>query len=266
MKSIHNTEKWKNLIDNQLLKLHLFVNDGYSDEFDSTNKEDDVYCFSNKLSDVNNKQYYYIDKLGNIRNVKTIKNFGKFKIINIPIVDKNIISCFVRVKITNYEKSSELFGYKPTKKAMFESKTSDNEKSNNFLYDIEQICENFISKKDGKTYNVVILKLKSKNNEVIKKLKFVEEDLEFVYPDLDKFFKSITIPKDRKIKSGSVCKIIDDRKIPISRNSVVKVINISSFNTKTKLPNGKLTKTKSYAYVLFNNKEYTINSNKLKVI
>jgi len=266
MKSIYNTQKWKDLINNDDLKLYEVLNDDFYEIGNATNKQDNIYCFSKTSLNNDNKQYYYIDNLGNVRNIKTIKKFKNFKLINKPYFDKNVISCFIKVKIINYEKSSELFGYKPTKKAMFESKISDNNKNNNFLYDIEEICENFVSKKDGKTYNVVVLKLKNENNEIIKKLKFVEEDLEFIYPDLYKFFKSITVPKDRNIKNGSICKIIDDRKIPISRNSVVKVINISSFNTKTKLLNGKLTKTKSYAHVLFDNKEYTINSNKLKVI
>lgn len=101
----------------------------------------------------------------------------------------NRIVSTVLVKIRSYEESSVIFGYKPTKKEMFES--------GNF-FNIEDFDVQYLCKKDGKIRDVIVIKYKNRA------FKFSIDDVEFHYPDIEKLLnlKGYNKPKDRKIRIG----------------------------------------------------------------
>jgi hypothetical protein len=116
------------------------------------------------------------------------------------------IKHFCKVKIKDYQKSADIFGYKPSKKEMFES---------NSLFKINNILPKYESKKTNTTLDVVEL------DNGVKSLKFVIEDLEFIFNEP----KGFTIPSKIKISNirkkdilGKTVRVIRDKNLPIKKN------------------------------------------------
>lgn len=199
------------------------------------NKIIEIDKFLTKLNVYKGKIYNYLDDLEdnipkNLINVtKNNKEYfiklkdNKYKIFNKPkeniIKLKNISniydiinsSCIVKIK--DYKLSSTIFGYKKTKKEMFESNKS---------FYINDFHEDFICKKDNGVRHIVEI------SNGIKNLKFVLEDITIEYPDFDKMFKGFVPKKDRTIKNGS--NVVFKLK-HIDRNTY-KVLHIESIGNK----------------------------------
>ncbi len=137
-----------------------------------------------------------------------------------PSVENDRFTNGVFIKIKDYKLSSTIFGYKLSKKAMMESGN---------LYLMDTIHEDYLCKKDGVNRDVFEIS----NGE--KKLKFVIDDLEFIYPDIDKLMKGYNAPKDRIIKKGSNVSLVRNGglRLPVKAKGVVlEVVNSSENNTK----------------------------------
>lgn len=142
----------------------------------------------------------------------------KLKIVDILIKLGNdqlfCIQQLAKFKLTNYEKSVELFGYGNIKKQMFES---------NKLFDIHNIIMDYKAKKDGLLHDVIELKTEDKN------LKFSLSDGEFIFPNLNGY----NVPKDKTVTFNNKSKylnkqvkIINDRNINASKNQKAVVVEM----------------------------------------
>jgi len=223
---------------------------------------DNAFVFLSRIS--NSKDLAYTVRSGSLiiyrKNKKTLKSIGLFKecngydkesissIIlykpnNYNFKDKNILQTVCHVRIKSFSQSGDLFGYKPTKELMMKS---------NQLFEINDVLFEYKCKKDEVSRNVIEVAYKDKS------LKFVYEDLEFVYPDVEILRKGYTEPMDRTIRRNSKVKIIDDRKIPLKRNSVFKVSSVVLL--------GDSMSPRKYCNIVHDSKEYLISSKRLKVI
>lgn len=168
-------------------------------------------CFAFVLSETDDKNKTYAKR-----------EKGKLVIIDEPckleypsnIKDwkKQAILSLLTVKIKDTTRSIKLFGNKNKKMNMLE----DSKKGKTF--NITNITENYITLKTGETVNVFEIN----NGEI--SLKFVEEDIEFVFP----CFKGYNKPKNRTISVGSQCVIRDNRHLNIKRGERVTVIKINN--------------------------------------
>jgi hypothetical protein len=223
---------------------------------------DKAFEFKNKIID--SKDLSYTVRFGKLviyrLNKKTNKSIGLFKAnndyklekipdvstyraYNIGIPERTILKTICNVKIKSFQESADLFGYKPTKEFMMKSGQQ---------FEISNMILDYTCKKDGVVRNVIEVIFKDKA------LKFLPEDLKFVYPDLELLRRGYTEPLDRKIKKGSKVKVVDDRRIPFKKNTKLKVNTVitvghSSFGRK-------------YCSVLNDYKEYLIPIKKLKVV
>jgi hypothetical protein len=223
---------------------------------------DNAFNFIYRIS--NSKDLAYTVRLGNLiiyrKNKKTEKSIGLFKGYNgynkekinavslyksnnFLFKDKNILQTICHVRIKSFSQSGDLFGYKPTKELMMKS---------NQLFEINDVLFDYKCKKDEVLRNVIEVAYKDKS------LKFVYEDLEFIYPDVEILRKGYTEPIDRTIRRNSKVKIIDDRKIPLKRNSVFKVSSVVLL--------GDSMSPRKYCNIVHDSKEYLISSKRLKVI
>lgn len=133
------------------------------------------------------------------------------------IGDKLADLCSAR--IIKIDDSVELFGNKGKKVEMLEEA-----KTNKKLYPITNLILGYDPKKTGEGINVIEL-----NTGTIK-LKFKLSDIEVVLPNLN----GITLPKDRIIRKGTICKIIRDKQLPISKNQEVEVLEIMTKQVSNK--------------------------------
>jgi len=223
---------------------------------------DKAFEFKNKIID--SKDLAYTVRYGKLiiyrLNKKTNKSIGLFKTnngyklekipdvstyraYNIGIPERNILKTFCNVKIKSFQESANLFGYKPTKEFMMKSGQQ---------FEISNMILDYTCKKDGVVRNVVEVIFKDKA------LKFLPEDLEFIYPDLELLRKGYTEPLDRKIKKGSNVKVVDDRGIPFKKNTRLKV--------NTVITVGHSIFVRKYCSVLNNYTEHLIPIKKLKVV
>lgn len=147
------------------------------------------------------------------------------------------------IKIKSCDESVRLFRNKSIKKQMMES--GENFIINNFIL-------NYECKEDGITRDIV--EITSPNGK--KNIKFAITDLEFLLPDTSLLLQGYNKPKDRTIKKGSEVKLIDNRKTGLPKSSKLKVT--ADFTDKTG--------SKKYYTVEYNNKEYVIAKNKLRVV
>lgn len=196
-------------------------------------KENCRICFKDNPS-------RYLQKVDNQFKVFNSKNlFDSFPnmLHSLGEIDKVKSLCFVRVK--SCSNSIKIFGYGNVKKNMLE---------NGENYKIAQILPSFKSKKDGKERDVIEVTVNNRN------VKFLIEDLEFIFPDINLLLKGYTAPKNREIKIGSHVKLIDNRKIGLPKNVKLKIEDTEKIGSKT------------YCIVNYNNKTYPILKNKLKVI
>ena len=171
------------------------------------------------------------------------------------------------VKVKSFEESAYLFGFKPTKVEMMElsKDTMDNtkpeypKKIEGRLFNISNVLPNFECKKDGVKRDIVEIEYKDRN------LKFLIEDLEFVYPDIEGLVQGYNEPKDRKIKVGKTIKIKDSRGSRLPHKYIGKITAIVPMSNNVKLEDGTYMK-RSYVEVMYNNKKELILSTQVKVL
>jgi hypothetical protein len=185
----------------------------------------------------------------------------KYSYNNSMITDYNsILTNFAKVKIINYEESSKLFKFTNYKKQMFAASnpTEEDLKLNKelkpVLYDITNVECSHECKADGVARNIITVY----NREIDKSLKFVLDDVEIVYPNIDNFIKSYNKPKDRSIKIGDLVKLKNNR--GVNRNVKLNENYIYKAN--------KNTGYKKYATLVDQKNKLTFNvpTNKLKKI
>jgi hypothetical protein len=171
---------------------------------------------------------------------KTFKviNFKDYKglFTNLNSIETVNTLCFVKIK--SCELSTKVFGYGNVKKTMMDS--GENQV-------ITSILPAFKCKKDDVERDIVEISVNGRN------IKFCIEDLEFILPDTDLLLKGYTPPKDRTINKGSEVRLVDNRQIGLPKDTKLVVNQINKVGTKR------------YCTAKYNNKEYTIAINKLKV-
>jgi len=128
--------------------------------------------------------------------------YDKYYESNIDLIKRY---CFVKVK--ECKKSSEL-GFGKLKKKMMES---------NECFNIADILFDFVSKKDGLVRDIVEVIYNNRT------YKFLGEELEFIYPDLDILTKGYNLPKDRTFKIGKTAKVINDKHTKLPLKAIVKI-------------------------------------------
>lgn len=147
----------------------------------------------------------------------------------------------VHVKIKSYETSALLFGNSKIKKSMMETKE-------NFI--IGKLNLQHPCKKDGSIRNLIEVIAPNGRN-----IKFVEEDIEFIYPDINSITKGYNIPLDRTIRNGS--------KVKIYKKNTARI----SYGTKAVVESVNKTGNKKYCKIITENKKsYIIEQSKIRVI
>ena len=134
------------------------------------------------------------------------------------------------VKVKSYEKSAGLFLYTNHKKKMNELSIEGQ------LFQPTNVLMNFQCKKDGSIRDVIEVEYLGKN------LKFLLEDLEWVFPPIDDVFKGYNKPKDKVVKVGRTIRVMDNRetRLPFKHECVLD--NITTVGNK------------KYAEIKFNGK------------
>lgn len=177
--------------------------------------------------------------------MENIYNYTKNKrIIFDPLTKttKAVLSGLVFIKIKSCEESIRLLGFKSAKTRMMES---------NNLYKIDLFYPDHTCKIDNQVRDMISIK----DDYSGKSFKFLVEELEFIYPDIDKILKEYTPPKNRYfLVAGSDVKVVDNRKTNLNKKEkgiIKKIINIGNIK---------------YCVVNINNKDYTINSKQLRIV
>lgn len=138
------------------------------------------------------------------------------------------IKHFAKIKIKDYTKSAEIFGYKPSKKEMFESNT---------LFKINSILFDYESKKTHTKLDVIEL------DNGVKSLKFILDELEFVFTEPKGFSapSKINITKIRKKDvQGKSVRIIRDKGLPVKKND--KAVLVDMWNNHQPLTGSRYNK------------------------
>lgn len=112
-----------------------------------------------------------------------------------------------RVKIKDFKESSDIFGYRKTKESVV---------GNIFSY--VEIEKNFTCKKDGKVRDTIIVDLGKSD------FRFVLSDVEFVLPQVNR----VQLKKNKTIRIGSVCKIINNKGLNIPIGKKVEVLEVKA--------------------------------------
>lgn len=187
------------------------------------------------------------------------KDDKKYNYHSKMITDINsVLTNFAKVKIINYEESGKLFKFVNYKKQMYELANPSEEEIKDgktpLLYDITNIEPGHECKADGVVRNIITLY----NRDLDKSLKFVLDDVEIIYPDIDNFIKGYSKPKDRSIKVGDSVSLKNNRGINRTISLTDKYIYKANKNTGYK----------KYATItnLKNNKTFNVPYNKLKKI
>lgn len=201
MEKIKQQLNWNQFLEKVSEHKGKFV--AYKDNINATQLKRDLVLY------INDNKFIILFEDGKYK----IKN-GKY-IVNYQNYDSftYIINNFLKFKIKDYQLSSNIFGYKKTKKEMFES---------NKQYEIENFYEDFTCKKDNVVRNIVEIF----NGEKV--LKFVLDDIEIIYPDIDKLLKGFQPKKDRTIRRLST---VAFKRKDIDRN-IYKVKKIEKVGAK----------------------------------
>lgn len=128
--------------------------------------------------------------------------------------NEELIIEFAKAKIKDYSKSADIFGYKPSKKEMFESGNT---------FKIEGLRLDYESKKTKTKLDVIELH----NGE--KSLKFLLEDVELIFNEPKGFNipTKINITKCKKPDIiGKSVRIIRDKGLPIKRNDKATIVEL----------------------------------------
>lgn len=120
----------------------------------------------------------------------------------------------IQIRIKDYKESARIFGFKPTKRKLHNTKTLDYR------------FKGFIDKKDYHGHIVEILDMESK-----KWIKFCEEDLELILPDFSKY-------KEIKIEKGTIIRCKNDKSYKgfIRKSEKLGVVDIVAINKYNKKP------------------------------
>lgn len=158
-----------------------------------------------------------------------------------------------QARVISYDKSVRLFKHKDVKKQMSEiiiKPYADGTGQSEIVqyFRIVDILPEYKSKGEDGNNDVIVLKHEDKH------YKFVLEDLEITYPDIDNIMKGYNLPKDRKVGKGSIVKVFD-KKSKLELGEIGKVTSRVSIS-----PN------KVFYNVLSKGETYIINQSKLKVI
>lgn len=127
--------------------------------------------------------------------------------INIVNTLAKIEDIATRVKIKDFKESSDIFGYRKTKESVV---------GNIFSY--VEIEKNFTCKKDGKVRDTIIVDLGKSD------FRFVLSDVEFVLPQVNR----VQLKKNKTIRIGSVCKIINNKGLNIPIGKKVEVLEVKA--------------------------------------
>lgn len=149
--------------------------------------------------------------------------------------------CFVKIK--SYEESGKIFGYSNVKRKMM------NEGLN---YTIFNILPDFVCKKDEVKRDIVEVTVNDKN------IKFLIDDLEFIFPDTELLTKGYTAPKDRTIKTGT--------KIQVTNNKGNRGLVIGSRGTVVNVTKLKSKRNQMYLEVNINNNVQQLIKKNIKII
>lgn len=128
---------------------------------------------------------------------------------------EKVIKDICLVKVINYNKSSDIFGYRPSKKEMLSK-----------YFQIKEIDYNYYHESTKSNLSIVILSNPSNG----KSLKFLMEDLEFIVPNPDLWLKSYNKPKDRQVKVGSAVRVINDKYGNVTKEEKLRVKLIDDKN------------------------------------
>lgn len=156
----------------------------------------------------------------------------------------------IMFKLTDYKKSSAIFGYKNSKKETFLS--GKYVQVNNILF-------NYKCKKDGVARNVYEVYINGKN------LKILAEEITPVYPDLGKILKGYNSKKDRTIRINDTVIVKHHKKIPYKEkckvNGMISLGTTVTFFDKKR--NVYATKPIDSYMIDYKGKIYMVNKNKI---
>lgn len=157
-------------------------------------------------------------------------SFKKIKVYSwtAQLSPEECVKQFAKVKIKDYTKSAEIFGYKPSKKEMFES---------NNLFKVNSIMFDYESKKTNSKLDVVEL------DNGTKSLKFILDELEFIFAEPKGFNvpSKINITKIRKTEvKGKTVRIVKDKGLPVKKND--RAVLVDMWNTHQPLTGSRYNK------------------------
>ena len=169
-------------------------------------------------------------------------SFGNTKTID-------IVKDIVYVKIKSNTESVKLFGLRKVKNSMLESGK---------LFEIANLLERHKCKIDGEVRDIIEVVSLEDNK---RNIKFVIDDLEFIYPPVNDPIKGYTPKKDRRISIGKLVRVVKKNKQGIPVKSTGVVIH------KSRVANNEYGNAE-YCHIKssINDKIYNIKTNKLKVI
>ncbi len=161
--------------------------------------EEIIFKITNKIY-VGYKDYKYV----------TYKNCIPVKHLSFDDkVRKNMIKQWGKVTIKDHTNSSNLFGHATRKQKMNELVNGKKQ-----IFTISNIILDY--EKNEEKYNVIEVFDGTLN------LKFLLDDVTLILPNVNNYI----IPKDRTIKKATECKIINNKLLPVTKNTKVKVMEL----------------------------------------
>lgn len=179
---------------------------------------------------------------------KTLKVDTVIKSNTIEIKDyKDILVNTTTAKIKSFEDSATIFGHKTRKEAMFKSIKEGSKAKTAFK--IHNLIFNY--EKEGKYYHVAEV------NDGTLNLKFLLSDLELILPNINNY----VFPKERTIKTETICKVTKDKLLPVKKGSEVKVVKMFNRHIPVK---GTYDKNTVCVVTDINNKQFECKLHQLK--
>jgi len=233
------------------------LNIAYKVELGSNNS---LYIIKNsstnefEILNISNKQY-----------IEEISGFSNF-------ISRDNITNIAFLKLKGYEQSANLFKYGPLKKEMYETNSYD-EIYNKELSKgkSEDLAKKLAIQANHKKYNFneILIDYKTKEDGIIRNLvtvisntgravKFVINEVEFVFPDFNKILKGYTPAKDRTIEKG--------KKFIVKNNKGFKSLPVGVEGVIKKVSEVKTSRNNRYLTAIIDNKEYTLTKKNIKII
>jgi len=236
-------------------KLNIFKDNKYRlDKIRTLSKDgrkQDTYCYI--IDESKSKGSF-----GGIKSIAFINNDGKLhlglnkkvNLVTMAVIDyKEAVKQLCKVRIKSCEDSIKLFLHATKKRDML--KQSQEEKK---LFSITNIILDY--EKNEEKHDIVEVF----NGEI--SLKFKLTDVEFVQPNLS----GISIPKDRTIDKGTLCRVIRNKHLPISKNTTVKVLEMRNISDLRHGSNNKYNKSTIVKVATEDNKQFSCRIRNLKKI